>query len=393
MSRHRPRIGIWADLANESKPRGIGLHVVNLVNALTKVDTEHEWVLYYLAPVLGAGTALSRITRRDNVMLRPIRYPDRLQKRYPRLWWDYLVPHLIRRDGIEVFHGPNHFLPAASCKKVVTIHDLAFMKMPLYPAGITKAYCGWTMKAMRAADRIIAISKCTMNDVVDAQIPADKVTVIYPGGSNEGMHACAGLDNEAAVRRKCNIGGRFILFVGALHPRKNIPLLIRAFERCKRRGLGQKLVIAGQPGPASEEIATVIGQLGLQADVILTGYIEDEELHTLYRLADAFVLPSRYEGFGMILHEAMSLGVPVIAVKSSAIGEVVGDSGVLVELDNVEQLAAAILGVLADPALRHELSKRGRIQACEFCWERCARETIGVYRALCKDDTGNGAVS
>jgi glycosyltransferase involved in cell wall biosynthesis len=373
------RVGIYAETIKESQPRGIGLYVLNLINALASQDKSNEYLLYFQHDLFRTVFDCARLVKADNIVLRPVRYPRALMDRYPRLWWDFHLPNCIKWDRLDVFHGPNHFVPAvSSVGTVLTIHDLAYFKMQLYSPAMTAAYREWTLKSLRRATRVIAISESTRRDIDALGIPAEKVALVYSGGGS----AISQRSNVSGDTTGLSLPERFILFVGTLHPRKNIPFLVRAFAKLKQAGFPHSLVLAGKPDSATAEIEQAITELGIRNDVVITGYLPDEAIRSLYAKADLFVLPSRYEGFGMIIQEAMACGVPVIAANTSSLPEVVGDAGLLVSPDDVVELAHAMQRLLTDTELRNECTRRGRLQAQRFTWERCASEMRQVYVEL-----------
>lgn len=377
------RIGIYADVANEEQIRGVGYHVANLVEHLGRLGGEDEILLYYRRGVLREGPVFLRRLVGANVRLRPVRFPRAWFENRPRLWWSYGLPALIRADRLDVFHGPSHILPATtSVRTVVTIHDVAFFKMDLYSPGLTASLRSLTGDALRRADRVIALSENTRRDVEGLGVDPGRIRVIYGGGQivpdDQIRH-----DRREEVRRTLGLPDRYILFVGYLHPRKNVPFLLRGFARLKQAtDLPHKLVLAGARGPAADEIDALIRELGIASDVVITGYLEDWQMPLLYTMADLFVLPTLYEGFTLVTLEAMAYGVPTIATDTSSIREGTGDAAILVPLNDVDSLTSAIRLALTDEDLRRGMVARGRERARMFAWGRCAEETMALYREL-----------
>jgi glycosyltransferase involved in cell wall biosynthesis len=177
-----------------------------------------------------------------------------------------------------------------------------------------------------------------------------------------------------------NLPRKYILFVGVLHPRKNIPFLLHSYAKLKRETcLPHKLVLAGLRGSAAEGIEDLIRALDITSDVIITGYVQDWQLPLIYKYADLFVLPSIYEGFALVNLEAMHYGVPVISTECSAIGEIVGDAATLVTCNNIDQLTRAMHELLTDDVLRQQRICKGKERVKMFSWDRCARETLSLY--------------
>jgi len=192
-------------------------------------------------------------------------------------------------------------------------------------------------------------------------------------------------DKEAArsyILHQYGIKDPFILYVGTLEPRKNIPTLIHAFAKVKKDGFPQKLLLIGGKGWKYEEIFSAINELSLTDQILIPGYVPDEDLVYFYNVADLFVYPSLYEGFGLPPLEAMACGTPVITSNKSSLPEVVGDAALLVDPLDVRALAGAIERVLANEELRAQLSERGLKRAKFFSWKKTAERTWEVYRAV-----------
>ncbi|HZU39223.1 MAG TPA: glycosyltransferase family 1 protein [Gemmataceae bacterium] len=380
------RIGIYVDVAKEQSPRGVGFHVLNLLRALADLDRDNEYLLYYQCGLLESASVFQNRPQQPNFRLRPVRAPRSWPGERPRLWWQYRLPLAIRRDRLDVFHSPNHFLPELSTPPtVVTIHDVAYFSMDhLYSAGVTEGLRVWTQRALERASAVIALSENTRQDLERLGVAPERIRVIY-GGGNIVPEGAIQYERRDELRQRLGLPEQYILFVGTLHPRKNVPFLLRSFARLKKEmGLPHKLVLAGQRHAAADEIERLIGELGLSQDVIITGYVQDWEMPLLYKMADLFVLPTLYEGFTLVTLEAMAYGCPVISTDTSSIREGVGDAGILVPVNDDEALADAMRSVLTDPALRARLVERGLTQASRFTWSRCAQDTLAVYAALAR---------
>lgn len=383
------RIGLYVDVARDERPTGIGRHVLCLLDSLASLDRENTYLLYYPTSALGRTEGFQHSPPHNNFQPRPVRFPSQWTTKYPQLWWKHYLPRILRRDRIDVFHGPNHFLPRFDRQKtVLTIHDLAFFKMTVHGAGMDRIYRHWTKLALDWAGQVIALSENTLHDVLELGTQPDQVRVIY-GGGNIVPEERIETHRIDELRKKLNLPERYILFVGALQPRKNVPFLVRAFARLKQENpaLAHKLVLAGPKAEATSEIESIAGEEGIADQVILTGYLEDWQLPLLYKLADLFVLPTRYEGFTLVTLEAMAYGTPLIATNSSSIKEGVSDAAILVDVDAVEQLAGAMGRVLSDGLLRDDLIERGKVQAKKFTWEQCAQQTLGLYEEIHRRNT------
>lgn len=377
------RIGIYAQVARDAKPTGIGLHVRELVQALAAIDRTNEYLLYYPAGWGDKGVAFPDLPLPANFRPRPVRFPSRWAGDHMQLWWKWYLPWFLRRDRLDVFHGPNHFLaPYKRGRTVVTIHDLAYFHMPVHGPIMDEMLRTWTRRALQWADAVIALSENTRRDIEALGVPPERIRVIY-GGGRIVPESQIQYERVGEMRKTLGVPERYILFVGTLQPRKNVPFLVRGFARLKREtGLPHKLVLAGHRDVAGDEIEALARELGIADDVIITGYVESWHLPLLYKGADLFVLPTRYEGFTLVTLEAMAYGTPVIATDTSSIREGVGDAALLVEVDDDVALASQMKSVLTDDVVRSRLIASGRDRTAMFTWANNARETLSLYREL-----------
>jgi glycosyltransferase involved in cell wall biosynthesis len=267
---------------------------------------------------------------------------------------------------------------------VVTVHDLVFLRYPerfrrskrLYLQALT----GWSV---RRARRVIAVSESTADDIVQLLgLPRRRITVIPNGIDHAALRPLPAAE-VAAFRRAKGLPERVILYVGTLEPRKNLPALIRAYAAI-RAETGATLVLAGGKGWFYEEIFRTVRDLGLADVVRFPGYVPDAELPLWYNSAEVFVYPSLYEGFGLPALEALACAVPVIAANTSALPEVVGQAGLLIDPADDAALAAALRAVLTDPALAARLRAAGPPQAARFAWDAAARRTLAVYESAAR---------
>lgn len=295
------------------------------------------------------------------------------------LWSQTILPYSAACDSVDVFWGATHRLPRylpRGIARVVTIHDLVWK----YAGETMRPLSRWMEErlmpeAVRLADRIMADSQSTA-DGIEAEFPESrgKVRVVYLGTT-----PMATPDSRESLR-SLGIDRPYFLFVGTLEPRKNLRRLLGAFSRVPAELRKQnQLVIAGGKGWGGVDVGGVLADLGLARDVIVTGYVTDAQLASLYAHARFLAMPSLYEGFGLPIIEAMSCGVPVLTSNVSSLPEVAGDAGLLVDPLSEEDIADGICRLFADDNLHTVLAERARPNTQRFSWHRAALEARAVF--------------
>lgn len=286
--------------------------------------------------------------------------------------------------GVDVFHATNYYLPpVARARRVVSFHDLAFLRNPAWSSPkITGVFSRGVRRFAQEADAIIACSEATRRDIEELlDIPPEKVVVIHDAadvafGQVTRPQAVDLLATRYGLRQP------YLLFVGTLEPRKNVDGLLEAFARVARE-LPHQLVVVGQDGWGTGPIHRLLRDPRLEGRVRRVGYVQTHhDLAAFYAAAEALVFPSHYEGFGLPALEAMASGCPVIASNRASLPEVCGDAARYVEPEDVDGLAATIRLVAGHDHLRESMSQRGLAQAMRFSWDRCAAETLALYRKL-----------
>ena len=297
-----------------------------------------------------------------------------------------MMPWALRSQQFDVVHDTYHFGPflaPTSYARVVTIHDLVPLMMPETCACSVQSHLThrtlvrWVAKR---AGHIITDSECTRRDVIEQyRVPPDRVTTVYLAAGNA-FRPVEDTEQLWAVREKFGLPDDFILYVGTLEPRKNLVRLIGAYKRALPSLGGIPLVIGGGLGWKYDEILRAANDPSLEGRVRLLGRVPDDDLPALYNLATVFVFPSLYEGFGLPVLEAMACGTPVITSRTSSLPEVAGAAGLLVDPLDEDEIARAMVDVVSQKCLRSALSREGLAQAAKFSWQRCAQETLEVYR-------------
>ncbi len=370
------RIGIDARLIHYSQA-GIAQYTTHLVKSLAKIDSTNQ---YYL---LQSRKETKPIVEARNFIRRGVWTPSHHSFEH------YILGLEVANMGLDVLHSPDFIPPKrnplARFKTVITVHDLAFL---IYPHFLTKKaarYYGQIDRAVRRADHIIAVSKSTKEDIGRfLGVRDSKVTVIYEAANPVYKPMPKEEAWKKAHKLYPNLSRDFLLFVGTLEPRKNIPTLLEAYKILQDRyKLNEiKLVLAGSPGWLFDEIFQKVQDLNLEKDVLFLGRVPTSALVALYNAALALVHPAHYEGFGLPTLEAMACGTPVVTTNVSSLPEVVGDAAILVSPDDAEEMAVAMWRVISDEGLRDTLSKKGLNRAKAFSWEKAAKETLEVYRKV-----------
>ena len=357
---------------------GVGNYVFYLLKNMLSLATEDEFVGF--AATL-SSLALDGLDARLNV--RHVRLPTRAL--YAVWRRANLLPIETFAGQVDLFHATNYFVPPArKAKRVVTIHDLSFLIVPQYCSPrIVGPFSSGIAKFARESDAIIVYSESVKNDIISRlDVPESKVSVIYlavDDAFDQPAEDADWLDEMYQIRRP------YILFVGMLEPRKNVPAILRAFDAV-RSDVPHRLVIVGARGWMYDEIFQLHDELGLGDRVRFIGFVPGhDKLAAFYRNADLFVYPSFYEGFGLPVLEAMKCGCPVVTSKASSIVEIAEDAALLADADDWRALAEQMMRALSDDSLREELSRKGRERAAAFSWKRAAGQTLEVYRKVVED--------
>ena len=290
------------------------------------------------------------------------------------------LPIELARLRPRVLHSVDFIPPLRRrFRSVITVHDLAFLRYPETMTAESHRYYGQLDRAVRSAERFVAVSEATRADLI-ALLGADDARIrVIPHGLDPFCSPRSEVE-QARVRQRHGLAGRFVLWVGTFEPRKNVPTLLRAFASMRDRDPTLTLALVGRRGWLDAPIFELIQTTRLGRGVQVLEGVPRADLPGLYSAAAAFAFPSRYEGFGLPILEAMACGAPVVAADVSSLPEVLGEAGLLVSPDDPDSLAEALRRVLDDPALAAELRHRGLARAAQFSWDRAARATLTAYR-------------
>jgi glycosyltransferase involved in cell wall biosynthesis len=362
------RVAIEAS-AVPARLTGAGVYVARLLAAMaSREDVEAE---VFCAP--GAAAALAA----PGLRLHPVA-AARAGRPARIAWTQLLAGRAARAAGADLLHGVHYELPlAARLPAVVTVHDLTLLTNPEWHEPGKVRYFGWALRrAARVARRVLCVSATTARDLAARlEVAPERIDVTRLGTDLRP----AGEAEVAALRRRLGLDGPYLLGLGTVEPRKDLPTLVRAFASLAGE-LPHRLVLAGLAGWGQGALAAAVADSGVADRVLLCGYLPEADKAALFTGADVFAYPSRYEGFGLPVLEAMACGTPVVTTTGGSLPEVAGDAALLVEPGDPDALAAALAKLAGDPSARQAAATRGRARAAEFTWDRCAAETVAAYR-------------
>jgi len=364
-----------ADLDNR-RIDGTRVYLLNVLKNFGKLSPDDEFFIYH--------------RKEFNPQLTPPNFGNYKIKMLgeARLWTQTKFALNIWRDKPDVLWMPMHNIPLArrkNLKTVATIHDLAFKNFPeTFPQKDLSQLNLLTDWAVKKSDKIIAVSESTKRDILKfyPEIKEEKIKVIYHGFDSELFENSYPQELKNSVLEKYNLKEKnYLLYVGAIQPRKNLIVLIKAFEIFKKKNPSDlKLVLAGGKAWQWEETIEAAEKSFYKDDIILTGSVPFAELPILYNCAGIFIFPSLYEGFGIPILEVMASGAPVIVADNSSLSEVSGEAAQYFDADKPEELAEKISQVWNDKSLQEEMIAKGKKQLQKFSWEKCARETLEFFK-------------
>ncbi|MBN9388063.1 MAG: glycosyltransferase family 4 protein [Chloroflexi bacterium] len=378
------RIAINANLVSFSgtyRQAGVSKYTELLINNLGEIDSSNEYLVYF-----GNGPHPPEFAATPNFRL--VRSHFNTEKPLIRIAWEqFIAPFRLLWDRPALLHCPVNVMPLlALSRTVITIHDLGFMRFPERYKKAKRLYLhALTALSAKRAKHLITPSEAIRQEVIELlKIPPERVTAIAEGVSANFRPFPP--EEVEQFRRENGLPEKFVLYVGTLEPRKNIPALIRAFAQWRSENpteaAGVRLVLGGAKGWFYDEIFRLVEQLGLGEVVDFPGYLREADLPLWYNSARCFVYPSVYEGFGLPPLEAMACGCPVITSDTSSIPEVVGEAGILVKPDDVAALTTALNRLLTDETAWTAYREKGLGQAARFTWQEAARQTLGIYRQI-----------
>ncbi len=365
-------IGIDASRANKSNKTGVEWYSYHLIQELKKITPDDVQVLLYTNEKLTDGL--------ENC---PPNFKEKLLNWPPQYLWTQirLCWELFFRAPDALF-VPAHTIPFwpinRKTKVYVTVHDVGFKRYPNLYKKIQYYYHDLTMRVIRRrADKIITISEFSKAEIMNYyQVPADKIVVI-PLGYDQDKYNDTITDNQS-VLEKYKITQPYILYVGRLEKKKNIGNMVKAFAYAKALNHDLKLVLAGNAGNEYEAIKNIITEYKLEAEILLPGYIAEEDLPVVIKMAKIFLFPTLYEGFGLPILQAMAVGTPVITSDQEPHRSIAGHAALLVDPRNSEYMSQQINKLLKDHDLSAEFTSLGKRRVKDFSWEKTAEDTLAV---------------
>lgn len=357
------------------KLEGIGWYTWEVVRRMAAAHPEDEFWLLFDRPYD------PQFRFGPNVHLKVVSPPAR----HPVLWWVWFelsLPRALKQIGADVFFSPDNYCSLrAETPTAMVMHDIAYAHFPKYIPWLSRQYYRYFVpRYLHRAEKVIAVSEFTCRDIIQTLgIPAGKIQVAL-NGPREVFKPIPEADRQA-IRDRFSGGAPYFLYIGAIHPRKNVPRLIRAFDRFKdATGLPHQLLLAGRWAWQTGEVRTAWEEARHRDDIRFLGYLDDQALAGVLGSAFALAYVSLWEGFGLPVLEALYAEAPVIFANASSLPEVAGPAGIAVVPESEASIAEAMIRLAKDPVLAGELIEKGRLQRRLFDWDRTAAT---VHAILC----------
>lgn len=375
------RVGLSTSVIQRGRS-GIARYVLSLLDEFQQPSHKFEFFVFVLKDDLPLFDFL-------NASVRKVVVSERFRSPVADiLWHQWVLPRLVKKYSLDVIHVPSYrrMMRRAPCATLATIHDLAPFRLSGKYDRARMVYGRVIARFLaRQQDRIIAVSQATADDIHRYYGTAtDRVQVIQNGIDHRKFYPGDALEAKAWVEAKHSISKPFFLYVARFeHPAKNHRRLIDAFDAFKEKtGSNWQLVLGGGDWHGAEKIHGRIRESPYRDEIHTMGFISDKALPIWYRAANVFVFPSLFEGFGLPPLEAMACACPVICSTRGSLKEIVGDAAVLIDPENADDLERKMVELASDESLRAKLRAKGMDWVQSFTWERCASETMDVYRKI-----------
>jgi len=373
------RVGINAVVLT---PRSGGLltYLSNLIDHILALPSDIKFSLFFSREFLNDDSRYAELPQSIGLPLSGSQPKTRILKEL--LVW----PRTLRQQPIDLFHSPISYIPlGVSGPAIVTIHDLGFFH---YPAHYTRLRCKYLQKmiarAARKALKIIAISEYTKNDIIETLgIPAEKIECIYHGFDATPFRATHIEEQIARIRAKYQLPEQFILAVGHLEPRKNYLRLLQAFHQLReQQKIPHHLIIVGQENWLYKPFYELMHQLKLNNAVHFTGFVDQADLPAIYQLADVFILPTLFEGFGIPVLESMAAGTPVVCSNVASLPEIGQQAALYFNPYEVADMSEKIWQLINNEQVQQQFIQAGFENIKRFQWHECAQKTVNLYQAV-----------
>jgi glycosyltransferase involved in cell wall biosynthesis len=370
------RIALNARFLLPDHLEGFGWYTHEIARRMVLAHPEDEFIFLFDRPFDPRFVYAPNVT--------PVSLPPRARFAPQFLaWFEWAVPRALKKHGAEVFFSPDSMCSlSSSVPTVMTCHDLVPLHFPAQVPWVHRHYLlHFLPKFLRRADRVLTVSGFVKNDISrTCGIPSEKITTVY-NGCREGFFPLEEIGKQA-VRGKFAEGRPYFFYAGAIHPRKNIPRLMRAFDLFKKKTASPaRLLLAGRFAWQTGEVRSAYEAAAHRADIQFLGYVADEDLPRLTAAAIALAYVSLSEGFGLPMLEAMHCDVPVLAADTSCLPEIAGDAALLVNPLSEVEMAEGLEKLWGNRAFAQQLVECGRVQRTRFSWDVAAEQVYAALRA------------
>lgn len=375
------KIGFDAKRAFNNKS-GLGNYARNLIRNIIRTNPYEDYFLF--TSESGRYKLQDFLEKKSNIHI--IEPHGFWAKEFPGWWRSYGITKNSNHLQLDIYHGLSNEIPLNSdrmkAKKIVTVHDLIFMRYPeFYNAADRKMYTVKTKKSCALADAIVAVSEQTKSDLIELlDVPKEKIHVIYQSCDESFFQTQDYTTNDHSPEKL--LPEEYILYVGTIEQRKNLLALVKAIHELDKT-MKATLVVVGKETTYAKEVSAYVEKYGLEKRVIFMKSINNALMPLIYKKAKAFIYPSLYEGFGIPILEALASKVPVITSRGGCFPEAAGPGSIFVDPDNAEELADAIKLVLSNESKRQEMIATGYAYAQQFTPEICANNMFNLYKKIC----------
>lgn len=375
------RIGVNTRFLLKGKMEGMAVFTAQVMQRIVNDHPEHEFYFFFDRAYDESFVFAENVTP---VVVFP-------QARHPFLfiwWYEFSLPHAFKDYKIDLFLSPDNFTSLwTEIPTLLVVHDIAYEHFPAHVSSIQYWYYATFMKRfVKKADRIVTVSEFTKRDLMENLGAEPQKIAVGCNGCDARFKAISEKEKEE-IRQKFTDGIPYFVFVGLIHPRKNVPRLIQAFSQFKEKtGADTKLVLVGRNGWKNKEVSATLKSSDYASDVIFTGFVEEDELPKLIASALALTYVSLFEGFGIPILEAFYCETPVITSFSSSMPEVGGNAVLYVDPNSIDSIAEQLERLYLNPSLQQEMIKRGKIQRTKFSWERAAQTVYSQIESIAEEN-------